>query len=244
MATPGKRQRQGDLPEGSPRRCAQVSRGFKQALVELFQRHINRRHHQRQETINRPNQNGGRRIQQPHIGDANPAQPRRNAFRPQDHDPRIIAHQLAGPERRHHQHKHHHAPFRRYFHGQKIGHRKGNDCRQQSAKRCERQGIEKRLAARRKVQIIVESEGRHIAARCCPLPEGKHEHHHAAARSAERKRISPPGPATGRSPAGNDCLNSRMPQADLKRAMISARSGLVSVAAAPNSSGDKASAAG
>jgi hypothetical protein len=106
-----------------------------------------------------------------------------------------------------------------------------------------RQCVEEGFAARRQVQIIVEGEGRHIAAAAALSPK-ENTSITSNGRINMKKKKTPAGASSRPVTSGERVCVLTLLYAALKRAMISARKGLVSVAAAPNSSGDRDSAAG
>ena len=103
--------------------------------------------------------------------------------------------------------------------------------------------LKKALPRAGKIQVVVEGEGGGIAAGLGALAEGIDQHDDQRQDQQEKKN-TPAGASSNAVTARECCLSLKIDQAALKRAMISARRGLVSVAAAPNSRGASASAAG
>ena len=62
VATPGKASGKVICQKVRDGRCTKIGGRLQQPLVELFQRHIDRRHHQRQEAIDGADQNRSRRV--------------------------------------------------------------------------------------------------------------------------------------------------------------------------------------
>ena len=143
--------------------------------------------------------------------------------------------------------------------GEEIGERIGDQRAEQRAERRQRQRVQERRAARRQVGIVVESEAGRIAAGRRALAEAVDQHHDERQDQEQKAKNSRrPAPHQQRGSVTEGCERARAPSpfgvspvrarsvaslqsADLKRAMISARSGSVSVAAAPNSSAERSS---
>jgi hypothetical protein len=171
------RQRQRHLEKGADGRGAQVGRSLQQPLVEFLERHVDRRHHQRQISVDGADQHRPRRVDEADIRNPDIGEPARDAFRPQQHDPRIIAQQLARPERRHDEHQQRDAPAGAHLDGEEIRHRESEDRGQQRAERRQRQRVVESLSARRKIGVILEGEAGRIAAGRRAYAERKHQHH-------------------------------------------------------------------
>ena len=113
--TPGARQRQRHQPERLPARAAEIGRGFEQRFVELFQRRVERQHHERQIGIDDADIDRGVG-REPATGGSitMPSASSTSLSRPvalQDVDPGIDADQERGPERQHDE-QDQHAPAR------------------------------------------------------------------------------------------------------------------------------------
>ena len=189
-----------------------------------------------------PNGDREGRVDQPHAVEAENFEKRRQSLPAQNEDPCVTADQDRRPEWHDHQDQQKGLPLRISPDSKLICERISDDERSQRAQRRQSQSVLERGEPCGQVRILLEGESGHPATGGCPLSKAENQH------DRERQHEHHQQPSTRRCDQQPVSVALRHPpfsdQADLKRASNSARFGSVSVAAAPNSSASRSSAAG